>query len=92
MTVKYTKNFLDKLEDLFASSEFILRYEKGNFKSGYCVLKETKIVIVNKYYTLEGKINALIDIIKELEFSPQDFSDKKLQDLISGLQQTELKL
>jgi hypothetical protein len=41
---------------------------------------------------LEGKINALIDIIKELEFSPKDFSDKKLQDLISGLQQTELKL
>lgn len=92
MTVKYTKNFLDKLEDLFASSEYILRYEKGNFKSGYCVLRETKIVIVNKYYTLEGKINALLDIIKELGFSPKDFSDKKLQDLISELQQTELKL
>jgi hypothetical protein len=92
MTIKYTKHFLDKLEDLFASSDYILRYEKGNFKSGYCVLKETKIVIVNKYYTLEGKINALIDIIKELGFSPKDFSDKKLQDLISELQQTELKL
>ncbi|MCH6233424.1 hypothetical protein [Cognataquiflexum rubidum] len=92
MTVKYTKNFLDKIEDLFASSEYILRYEKGNFKSGYCVLKENKIVIVNKYYTLEGKINALLDIIKELGFSPKDFSDKKLQDLISELQQTELKL
>jgi len=92
MTIKYTKNFLDKIEDLFASSEYILRYEKGNFKSGYCVLKENKIVIVNKYYTLEGKINALLDIIKELGFSPKDFSDKKLQDLISELQQTELKL
>jgi hypothetical protein len=92
MTVKYNKNFLEKLENLFASSDFILRYEKGNFKSGYCVLKENKIVIVNKYYTLEGKINALIDIIKELGFSPKDFSDKKLQDLISELQQTELKL
>jgi hypothetical protein len=92
MNVKYTKNFLDKIENIFASSDYILRYEKGNFKSGYCVLKENKIVIVNKYYTLEGKINALIDIIKELEFSPKDFSDKKLQDLISELQQTELKL
>jgi len=92
MTVKYTKNFLDKIEDLFASSEYILRYEKGNFKSGYCVLKDNKIVIVNKYFTLEGKINALLDIIKELGLSPKDFSDKKLQDLISELQQTELKL
>jgi hypothetical protein len=92
MNVKYTKNFLDKIENIFASSDYVLRYEKGNFKSGYCVLKENKIVIVNKYYTLEGKINALLDIIKELGFSPKDFSDKKLQDLISELHQTELKL
>lgn len=92
MTIKYTKNFLDKLENLFASSDYILRYEKGNFKSGYCILKENKIVIINKYYTLDGKINTLIDIIKEIGFSTKDFSDKKLQDLISELQQTELKL
>lgn len=92
MTIKYTKNFLDKLENLFASSEYILRYEKGSFKSGYCVLKENKIVIINKYYTLEGKINALVDIIKELGFMPKDFSDKKIQDLLIELQQTELKL
>jgi hypothetical protein len=92
MTVRYTKNFLDKLENLFASSEYILRYEKGNFKSGYCILKENKIVIINKYYTLDGKINALIDIIKEIGFNVNDFSDKKIQDLISELQQTELKL
>jgi hypothetical protein len=92
MTIKYTKNFLDKLENLFASSDYILRYEKGNFKSGYCILKENKIVIINKYYTLDGKINTLIEIIKEIGFSTRDFSDKKLQDLISELQQTELKL
>ncbi|WP_373494878.1 hypothetical protein [Aquiflexum sp.] len=92
MTIKYTKNFLDKLENLFASSEYILRYEKGNFKSGYCILKDNKIVIINKYYTLDGKINTLIDIIKEIGFSTKDFSGKKLQDLISELQQTELKL
>ncbi|MFC0261814.1 hypothetical protein [Fontibacter flavus] len=92
MSIKYTKNFLDKLENIFAASEYILRYEKGNFKSGYCLLKENKIVIINKYYTLDGKINALIDIIKEIGFNPQDFEDKKIQDLLTELQQTELKL
>ncbi|RZS97031.1 hypothetical protein [Cecembia calidifontis] len=92
MTVKYTKNFLDKLENIFAASEYILRYEKGNFKSGYCVLKESKIVIINKYYTLDGKINALLDIIKELGFNPNDFEDQKIQSLLTELQQTELKL
>ena len=55
MTVRYTKQFLGKLEDIFAESDYILRYEKGNFKSGYCVLKDTRIAIVNKYYTVEGK-------------------------------------
>lgn len=91
MVIKYTKHFLDKLENLFASSEYILRYEKGNFKSGYCVLKETKIVIINKYFPIEGKINALIDIINELNLDPKDFKDKSNQDFLSELRQTTLK-
>jgi hypothetical protein len=92
MQIKYTKSFLDKLENLFAASEYMLRYEKGNFKSGYCILKENKVVVVNKYYPLDGKINTILEIIKELNFNPQDFEDKKIQDLISELQQTVLKL
>lgn len=92
MQIKYTKNYLDKLENIFAASEYILRYEKGNFKSGFCILKDNKIVIINKYYPLDGKINTLIDIIKELGFKPQDFQDKKNQDFIADLQQTTLEL
>ena len=83
---------MDKLENIFASSEFHLRYEKGNFKSGYCILKETKIVIINKYFTLEGKINALLDILKTLDFNPQSFDNQKQQDFLIELKQTELKL
>ncbi len=92
MAIKYTKSFLDKIENLFAESDYHLRYEKGNFKSGYCILKNTKIVIVNKYFTQEGKINALLDILKELQFNPKSFSNKKSQDFLIELQQTELKL
>ncbi|RPA68358.1 hypothetical protein EF405_11885 [Cyclobacteriaceae bacterium YHN15] len=91
MVIKYTKNFLDKLENIFAASDYILRYEKGNFRSGYCVLKESKIVIINKYYTLDGKINTLIDIIREIGFVPDDFDDRKIQDLLTDLQKTEIK-
>ncbi|KPQ17875.1 MAG: hypothetical protein HLUCCX10_06020 [Algoriphagus marincola HL-49] len=91
MAIKYTRHFLDKLENLFASSEYILRYEKGSFKSGYCILKDTKIVIVNKYFPLEGKINALVDILGELQFNPQDFKEKAVQDFLKELQQTQLK-
>ena len=80
MAIKHTKHFLDKLENLFASSDYMLRYEKGNFKSGYCVLNESKIVIVNKYFPLEGKINALVDILIELN-----------HDFLTELRQTQLK-
>ena len=92
MAVKYTKTYLDKIENLFAASEYMLRYEKGNFKSGYCILKENKVVVVNKYFPVEGKINALVDILKELRLNPKDFTQKVNQDLLQELQQTKLKL
>ena len=34
--IKYTVPFLTKLEELIGESDHTLRYEKGNFKSGYC--------------------------------------------------------
>lgn len=74
--IKYTTQFLTKLEDLIAESDYILRYEKGNFKSGYCLLKEQKIIIVNKFYTTEGKINALLDIVKNVSFDTSRFTEK----------------
>lgn len=91
MSVKYTKHFLNKLEDIFAESDYVLRYEKGNFKSGYCVLKDTRIAIVNKYYTTEGKVNCLIDILKSIDIDHKQLSDKNAQ-LFLELSQTTLEL
>jgi len=86
--IKYTKHFLNKLEDLFAESDYVLRYEKGNFKSGYCVLRETKIAIINKYYPLEGKINCLVDIIKLVDLNIEQLSDKNRKFLLDILENT----
>ncbi len=91
MAVRYTKHFLNKLEDVFSESDYILRYEKGNFKSGYCLLKDTKIAIVNKYYTTEGKINCLLDILKSIELDTSTMSDKNTS-LLAELSQTKLEL
>lgn len=72
--IKYTKHFLGKLEALFAETDYILRYEKGNFRSGYCLIRDSKVAIVNKYYSLEGKINSLIDILREVALDPEQLS------------------
>lgn len=76
MEIKYSKYFLNKLEDIFSESDYILRYEKGNFKSGYCVINENKVVVVNKFYSLEGKINCLLEIIKSVELGSEGLSAK----------------
>jgi hypothetical protein len=77
--IKYTNHFLLKLEDMIAESDYTLRYEKGNFKSGYCVLKDQKIMIVNKFYTTEGKINALLDILRTITLDTSRLSEKNLK-------------
>ncbi len=74
--VKYSKHFLNKLEDIFAESDYVLRYEKGTFKSGFCVLKDIKVAIVNKYFPLEGRINSLVEILKTIEMDSEAFSEK----------------
>jgi hypothetical protein len=74
--IKYTTQFQLKLEEMIGESDYTLRYEKGNFKSGYCLLKEQKIMIVNKFYTTEGKINALLDILKSTVLDTTKFSEK----------------
>jgi len=88
--IKYTNQFLTKLEDLIAESDYILRYEKGNFKAGYCLLKEQKIMILNKFFTTEGKINALLDILKGLELDTTRFTEKSLK-LYEELSRAEVK-
>ena len=86
--IKYTPQFLLKLEDMVAESDYTLRYEKGNFKSGYCLLKDQKIMIINKFFTTEGKINVLLDILKGVQLDPTRFTEKsqKLWDELSAQQ------
>ncbi len=79
MQIKYSRHFLNKLEDIFSGSDYILRYEKGNFKSGYCIIRDTKVVVVNKFYSLEGKINCLLEILKSIEFNTEKLDPKNLK-------------
>lgn len=77
--IKYTTNFLTKLEEMIAESDYTLRYEKGHFKSGHCVLRDQNVIIINKFYSIEGKINAILDLVKGLEIDKSRFSEKSLQ-------------
>jgi hypothetical protein len=76
MSFKYNAGTLKKLEGVFEEARYIVRYEKGNFNAGHCLLEDKRIVVINKFFNLENKINCLIDIIQTLEFGQIEFSEE----------------
>jgi len=91
MNLSITNHTLDKLESLLKALHYRLRYEKGNFKTGACVLENSRVVVVNKFSNLESKIQGLADLIATLEVQDQLLDDKQKQ-LLNQLKQTTLKL
>lgn len=73
--IKFTQTTLDKLEAIPEQCGYILRYERGTFQSGYCILEEKKVVVLNKFLQLEGRINTLIDLIPQLEIDVDTLTD-----------------
>ncbi len=67
--MKYTQNNLDKLEDILTQSGYIVRYERGTFTSGWCLLEAKKIVVLNKFLNIEGKIGTLLDLIPQIDIA-----------------------
>ena len=65
--MKYTQTTLNKIEGLVEETGYIIRYERGSFQSGFCILEDRKVVVLNKFLQLEGRINTLIDLIPQLK-------------------------
>ncbi|NTW68820.1 MAG: hypothetical protein HGB23_03090 [Chlorobiaceae bacterium] len=57
---------LSLLESTIKELGFSLRYEKGNFLGGDCRLRDDKVVVVNKFLPLEGKIYTLALVISKI--------------------------
>lgn len=91
MIFSYTQHTLDKLETLLKSLGFKLRYERGNFKTGSCLLENSRIIIVNKYSNLESKINALADLLQRSDTVDTLLEDKQ-KVFLYELKQLKLEL
>ena len=74
--IKYTKHNLNKLEDIFRELKITLRYEKGNFHSGYCIVSGKNIVIVNKFFDVEARMNTLLEILEVSELNVDSLSEE----------------
>jgi hypothetical protein len=92
--MKYTQNVLDKLEAIPEQTGYVLRYERGTFQSGFCILEERKVVVLNKFLQTEGRINTLLDLIPQLNINTELLTEesKKLYLEVMAKQETESSL
>ena len=84
--MKYTQTTLDKIEKIIEETGYIVRYERGSFQSGFCILEDRRVVVLNKFLQLEGRINTLIDLIPQLKVDTKGLSpeSRKVFDDIMG--------
>ena len=92
--MKLTQTTLDKLEDILGESEFVVRYERGNFQSGWCLLEAKRIVVLNKFLNLEAIINTLLELIPvlDIQFDKLTHESQKLYTEVQKLSLTEAKM
>jgi hypothetical protein len=78
-SLPYSKTTKEKLESLFQHAGYRVRYEKGNFSAGYCLVKDQKVAVVNKYFDLEGRIDTLSYLITQIAFDEAGLDQKLLR-------------
>jgi hypothetical protein len=92
---KYTKYLLDKIEDIFKELEYQIRYEKGNFQSGYCIVDEHNIVVISKFFDTEARINCLLEILDKIDYDAESMSEnnrktlKKVKSVLTSPEMTK---
>lgn len=63
MSLKYNAALLKKVEEIFKEGGYTVRYEKGNFQNGYCVLEKRRVVVINKFHEVEAKVNSMMELL-----------------------------
>jgi hypothetical protein len=87
----FTNHTLEKLEMLLKTAGYKVRYEKGNFKTGACLLQNSRIIVVNRFSNLESKILALAELMRDLDIDHNLLDDKQVTFLLQ-IKQTKLQL
>ena len=63
------KEFEEILQELKSVADLLgasVRYEKGDFKGGYCIVHDKKVIVINKMTNLQRKVMILSTALKEL--------------------------
>lgn len=81
------KEFEEIIQDLRSVANQLgasIRFEKGDFKGGYCLLKESKVIVINKNANLQRKAIILSAALKELGVD-EIYINPKMRELIEEM-------
>ncbi|MFZ1729289.1 MAG: hypothetical protein WBQ23_01570 [Bacteroidota bacterium] len=57
---------LEELRETCEHLGYKIRYERGDFDGGHCILKEERLLVVNRKFTVEKKITTIARALSEL--------------------------
>ena len=60
------EEIIQELQDLATQLNVTIRYERGDFEGGYCILKEKKILLVNRRLMPIRKASVLATALQEI--------------------------
>lgn len=81
---KEFEEILEELKVLASQLGADVRFEKGDFKGGYCILKENKVIIINKLANTQRKVMTLSAALKELGID-KIFVTPKIREVIEDM-------
>ena len=63
---KEFEGILQELKSVADQLGATVRFEKGDFKGGYCIIHDKKVIVINKMTNLQKKVMILSSALKEL--------------------------
>ena len=85
------KEFEIILQDLKSLADQMgvkVRFERGDFKGGYCLLNESKVVVINRLANMQRKVITLSAALKELGVE-EIYLPPKLREVIEEMGETK---
>jgi len=76
------KTIYQELKVVFEQLNYKIVLDKGSFNSGYCILEDEKIIVINKNKPYENRIKILSEILSSID-TKDIYIKPRIRDMIS---------
>lgn len=87
---KEFEQIIEELRALASDLGATVRFEKGDFKGGYCLLKDSRVIVINKMANTQRKSIILSKALKEIGIDNM-FLTPRLREVIDEMVEVDEK-